>query len=64
MWSKWLCWLLTRHRLEVRWANFHTDWAGWRCLCGTKQTQEILATKDGLFVSIPVEATALREGRE
>lgn len=30
---KWLCSLLTRHRLCIEWANYHDDLSGELCLC-------------------------------
>ena len=32
-WPRWLCWLFTRHKVEIRWADYNADVSGTRCRC-------------------------------
>jgi hypothetical protein len=37
-WPRWLCWLLTRHRMHLHWADYTiNDCHGTRCFCGKRE---------------------------
>lgn len=31
---RWLCWLISRHKLVWKYANYNVDISGMRCRCG------------------------------
>jgi hypothetical protein len=33
MWPRWLCWLFTCHKVELKWADYMADVSGIRCRC-------------------------------
>ena len=33
MWPRWACWLFTRHKVELKWADYMNDVSGIRCRC-------------------------------
>lgn len=39
-WTKFWCWLRTRHALLLEWADYHGDTHGRRCMCGKNEVIE------------------------
>ncbi len=45
-WPRWLCWLLTRHRLVLEWTDSHCGLHGRCCRCGEAREIEQQAEPD------------------
>jgi hypothetical protein len=39
---RWICWLFTRHKMTLEYADYNVDIRGKRCYCGLKWKDELI----------------------